>query len=487
MLPFVIDFATRTAMRRIVLSLGCLLLAGFSLVFAEAEQGPVVHRLKLDDVIISPVVHEYIEKGIAEAKAANAVALLIELDTPGGLLNSTRAIVKDMMNAEVPIIVYVAPSGSRAGSAGVFITLAAHVAAMAPSTNIGAAHPVNIGGDKPEKDDEGLKELIKALRESREEKTGEDKKSKKAEQKKLAEDKPKDPETPMEEKILNDTVAWVKAIAKERGRNVDWAVKAVTESISVPETEALEKKVIDFVAEDVASLLKAADGKTVKLPQGEVTLRTATARVVDKPLNLRQQILNILINPNIAYILMMLGFYGLLFEITHPGTWVPGVAGVVCLILALYAFHTIPTNYAGLALILLALTLFIAEAFVPSFGLLTVGGIAAMVLGSLFLVDTPHQFMRISLTVIIPVVVATAGLSVFLVTLAVRAHRQQSGTGLSAYVGRAAEAVDPIFQTGKIFIDGEYWDAYSDEMIAAGEKVIILAVASGMKFKVKKV
>ncbi len=459
----------------------CLFLVGLSSLTGQTSPDKKVHRLILDDVIVSPVVHEYIEEGIQRAEEEGAEALLIELDTPGGLLNSTRAIVKDIMNAKVPVIVYVAPSGSRAGSAGVFITLAAHVAAMASSTNIGAAHPVTVGGGKPkEKEENGIRELIRSLSK------GKNKKEKNGEQREQEEATPAPTKEPMSEKVLNDTIAWVTAMTEKRGRNVDWAVRAVRESVSAPESEAVRKGVVDLVANNVEELLVKIDGRTVELPSGKRILKTAGATVIDQPLSARQQLLNILINPNIAYILMMIGFYGLLFEITHPGSWIPGIAGAICLILAMYAFHTIPTNYAGLGLIVLAVTLFIAEAFVPSYGLLTLGGVVCMSLGSLFLIDSPHEFMQVSLTVIVPIVAATAFLAIFLVSLAVRAQRQTTATGLEGMIGLQAIANDPIAPTGKIFVNGEYWDVSADESVATGETVEIVAT-KGMKLKVKKV
>lgn len=423
--------------------------------------------LTINDAIINPVASEYIVSAIDAAEGVNAPAIVIELDTPGGLLSSTRTIVKRIMNSKVPVIVYVAPSGSRAGSAGVFITLAAHVAAMAPSTNIGAAHPVEFG-ESPRRDKDSLRDLLESFK------------------KEKGKDAPKEEPLPMEEKILNDTLAWVATIAKERGRNVDWAVRAVKESASSREDEALREGVIDIVAKDLEELVAKADGRKAHLAPGEeTTLHLKGAVLKKQEMSVRQRILNVLINPNIAYILMILGFYGLLFEVTHPGGWFPGVAGLICLILAFYAFQTLPTNYAGVALIALAIGLFIAEVKVTSYGLLTLAGLVCMSLGSLLLIDSAADFMQLSLKVIVPVVLSTAAVFFFLVSLAVKAQRRPKAVGLEALVGAVGEVSVPL-PRGKILVEGEIWDAVSDEPVEKGEKVRVLAV-DGMVLKVERI
>lgn len=457
------------------------LLLGVFLPAAGGEEKDAIPVITIEDSIINPVVSEYILEAIEKAERDRSPALVIELDTPGGLLSSTRVIVKRMLNAKVPVIVYVAPSGSRAGSAGVFITLAAHVAAMAPSTNIGAAHPVEFG-ENPKKEKSSFRELIEALRKDRGEK-----KEKREEKKEVEET------NPMSEKIMNDTVAWVGTIARTRGRNADWAVKAVTESISSREDEAVRLGVVDFVARDLKELLQKAEGKKIRLPsegggEQEITLHLGSFPFVRAGMTLRQRILNVLINPNIAYILMILGFYGLLFEITHPGVWFPGVAGLVCLILAFYAFHTLPTNYAGLALILLAISLFVAEVKVTSYGLLSLVGVICMFLGSLFLVNSTAEFMQISLRVILPVVLSTALIFFFLVTLAVKAQRRRAVSGSEGLIGVIGDVFAPL-PDGKVMVGGELWDATVDPgegLISKGEKVRIVSV-EGMKLKVKKI
>ncbi|MBI2982150.1 MAG: nodulation protein NfeD [Deltaproteobacteria bacterium] len=457
-----------------------LLLILFSSLILFAEPINKISVLTVNDQIINPITAEYIEKGIEWAEREGDLAIVIQLDTPGGLLSSTRTIVKKILNSQVPVIVYVAPSGARAGSAGVFMTLASHVAAMAPSTNIGAAHPVEFG-ESPGKKQDSFREIVESFKKKQ---GGEEKGDKKKSPSPLeGEGRGEGAEDPMAAKILNDTVAWVSTIAKTRGRNVDWAVRAVTQSISDGEARALQLGVIDAVAQDLPELIRKIDGREVTLASGKkVALTTANASLVPIPMTARQRILDVLINPNIAYILMMLGFYGLLFEITHPGTWFPGVAGLICIILAFYAFHTLPTNYAGLALIVLAIALFIAEVFVTSYGLLAMVGIVSMLLGSLFLMDSAADFMQISLTIVLPIVIGTGLVTFFLVTLAVRAKRQVSPVGIDGLVGQ----IGIVEEGNKISVSGELWDSLPGPELKAGDRVRIEAV-KGMKVMVKKI
>ncbi|MBI4196428.1 MAG: nodulation protein NfeD [Deltaproteobacteria bacterium] len=441
--------------------------------------------ITLDDKIINPIAAEYIQESIDRAEKERYQALVIQLDTPGGLLSSTRQIVKRILNAAVPVIVYVAPSGSRAGSAGVFITLASHIAVMAPSTNIGAAHPVEFG-ESPQKKDESFKELLKDLRKEKE-------KSKDQEKQEPSpivgrpsggqgEGQGEGIKSPMEEKILNDTVAWVSTIAETRGRNVEWAIRAVKQSISDGEEAALKEGVIDFIAKDLDELLSKVDGQEVKLAGGKtIFLRTVGSEKIVTEMNARQRFLDVLINPNIAYILMMLGFYGLLFEITHPGSWFPGVAGLICIILAFYAFHTLPTNYAGLALIILAMILFFAEIFVTSYGLLGVAGVVCLLLGSLFLVNSTAEFMKLSLSLVIPVVLSTGAIFFFLLSLAVRSQRRRSSSGVEGMIGLVGE----MQEEGKVLVNGELWDTITKDLLTKGSKVKIVKT-DGMKLHVSK-
>jgi membrane-bound serine protease (ClpP class) len=404
-----------------------------------AEPKKQVFLIKID-APITPVVAEYIIKSIDRASGAGAEAIIIQLDTPGGLVDSMRQIVMKMMAAEVPTVVYVAPSGARAASAGVFITLAANIAAMAPTTHMGAAHPVTMQGKMDET---------------------------------------------MESKVVNDLAAMARGIAEKRGKNAKWAEEAVRKSVSITEAEALKNKVIDLIAPDVASLVKAIHGKKVQLVIGEKTLSTEGAEIREIAMGFRYRVLEVISNPNIAYILMILGFYGLYFELSNPGAIFPGVAGAICLILAFYALQTLPINYAGLLLILLGIGLFIAEAFTPTYGVLGVGGAVSMILGSIMLIDSPAPVLQISWAVIIPVVVLSAVLFIITVTIAVRVYREKPDTGMEGIIGMQATAKTDIHADGQVFMRGEYWRAWSDEPISKGETVTVLSV-EGLTVKVKK-
>lgn len=433
----------------------------------------IIYCIHIDNFIIHPVAAEYIEKAIHRAEAENAAALLIQLDTPGGLLESTHRIVKEIMNADVPVIVYVAPKGARAASAGVFITLSAHVAAMAPATHMGAAHPVELG-EKEEKN------IFKKIEEKMPK--GKDEKG---EKKPPPASPPAEPASPMGEKILQDTLAWVENIATARGRNVEWAKNSVAKSISSTAEELQKLGVIDLVAESEKELLEKIDGREIQLATKKVTLNTKDAQIVNIPMNWRQSILNILINPNIAYILLTLGFYGLLFEITHPGSWAPGVAGLICLLLAFYSFHMIPTDYAGVILTVLGLILLGAEIFVTSYGMLAIGGLVCLFFGALFLVDAPAEFLKLSKSVAFPTIGAAAVIFGLLLTLVVRSSRRKVTTGAEGLVGEIGEALTDLNLEGKVGVDGEIWDAVSNEPIRRGEKVQILRLEN-LKIYVKK-
>jgi membrane-bound serine protease (ClpP class) len=404
-----------------------------------APSGEVL--LLVVDGMINLATADYLQQGMAAAVAGGAPAVVVQLDTPGGLLESTKVIVKDILSAPLPVIVYVAPSGGSATSAGVFVTLAANIAAMAPGTSIGAAHPV--GGK------------------------GED----------IAGD--------MREKVENFTVSLVRSIAEQRGRNVEWAEKAVRQSVSITEREAVKLKVVDFVADNIADVLAKAHGRTVEVQGRKVVLDTANAPVRRYEMSLRQRLLDLLANPNIAYLLMMAGLLGLYVEFTNPGGIFPGVAGAICLILAFYALQTLPINYAGLLLIMLGIGLFIAEAFTPTYGVLGVGGAVSMILGSIMLIDSPAPALQISWAVIIPVVIVSAVLFIITVTIALRVYREKPDTGVEGIMGLQATAKTDIHADGQVFMRGEYWRAWSDEPIQKGEKVTVIAV-EGLKVKVRK-
>ncbi|MEW6110394.1 MAG: nodulation protein NfeD [Nitrospirota bacterium] len=391
--------------------------------------------------VINPVSSEFIGKKIKKANEMQAEALVIELDTPGGLDTSMRNIVKNIIGSSVPVIVFVSPSGARAASAGVFIALASHVAAMAPGTNIGAAHPVAVG-EKMDKT--------------------------------------------MSEKATNDAVAYIKSLAEKTGRNAVWAENAVRKSISATENEALKEKVIDIVSKDVGALLRDVDGRTVTTVTGERSLRTSGATIITEEMGLRYKILNFISDPSVAYMLMLLGFYGLFFELTNPGAVFPGVTGAIFLILAFYSFQTLPVNYAGVLLIILALILFILEVKVISHGLLTIGGIISMVIGSLMLFESQGPFFKLSLYLILPAVIVTALFFSVTFGLAFRAFKSKPVTGSEGLIGLYGKATTDITgEGGQVSIRGEIWSAYSDETIKKGDNIIVISV-SGLKIKVKK-
>ena len=395
------------------------------------------------DGIINPPTAKFIIDSIDEAAKEGGQCLIIQLDTPGGLMESMRLIVKKILTSNIPVIVYVSPKGARAASAGVFITMAAHIAAMAPGTHIGAAHPVTLGA------------------EGKENKT-------------------------MTDKIVNDTVSNIKSIAKTRGRNVDWAEKAVRKSVSVTEEEALKLNVVDLISSDLQDLLTKIDGRVVKFDGTSRTLLTKGMQPRSLQMSWRDKLLDVISNPQIAYYLLMLGGMGIFFELSNPGAILPGVVGGIFLILAFYALQVLPVNYAGLALILFAIILFIAEIKVVSHGLLAVGGVISLLLGSLMLFQSPAEYMRISLSVIIPAVLVTSAFFIFAATMAIRARLTKPTTGMEGLVGETGTASTPIAPEGKVAIHGEIWDVVSDQNIERGEKVQVSGVVN-LKLKVKKI
>jgi membrane-bound serine protease (ClpP class) len=392
--------------------------------------------------VISPVVVEYMLEGLERAHTESATAVVFQLDTPGGLVESTRLIVKALLNAEVPVVVYVAPSGARAASAGTFITMAGHIAAMAPGTNIGAAHPVSGEG--------------------------------------------KDIEGDMRKKAENDLAAFARSIADKRGRNADWAEEAVRESVSITETTALEKHVIDLIAEDVPTLLARLDGRTITLAGKETTLRTAAATVRYRQMSWRQQVLAVISHPQFALMLLSLGSLGLLIELYNPGLIFPGVIGAISLLLAFYSLQTLPINYAGLLLIGLGLLLFILEIKVTSLGMLTIGGIVSMFLGSLMLVDSPEEYLRIPLATIFLVVGMTAAVFTFMVGAAVRSVRRQPVSGIEGMMGEVGTVKYRLAPLGTVFVHGTLWSAQSATPLEVGDTVRVIGV-EGLKLTVEKV
>lgn len=399
---------------------------------------------------INPLTAEYIADAINDAVDEKRECLIIELDTPGGLMESTRLITKAMLASEVPVVVYVSPTGARAASAGVFITYASHIAAMAPTSNIGAAHPVGIGGEGGKTDSSNT----------------------------------------MIEKVTNDAVAQVKAIAEKRGRNAEWAEDAVRKSVSITAKEALALHVVDLIAPDLDSLLVLINDREVELVNRKLTLKTTGATLVIKEMNWRHKLLDRISDPNIAYIFMLLGIYGLFFELSNPGAVLPGVLGGIFLILGLYALQTLPVNWAGVLLILFGILLFILEVKVTSYGALTIGGIVAMFLGSLMLFKEPQTdfepVAKLSLQVILAATLSTALFFIFAIGMVVRSQRRPTVTGAEGMIGEIGEALTPIAPNGKVRVHGEIWWAKSAAPIAAGEKVKIVLV-EGLQITVEKV
>jgi membrane-bound serine protease (ClpP class) len=399
-----------------------------------------VNVIRIESVI-SPSSADYIVAAIKQAEKEKAAALVIELDTPGGLDTSMRVIIKEMLAAERPVVVYVAPAGARAASAGAFITVAAHIAAMAPGTSIGAAAPVVMG-----------QQVDKT----------------------------------MEKKITNDAAAYMRTIAEKRGRPIDLAEEWVRKATAKTETEALKAKLIDVVSPKLDDLLAAIDGRVVTTAAGKVKIETKNAVVQREEMNLREKILKIITDPTIAYLLLILGLAGLYFEFSTPGAILPGVLGGIALILALYAFQQLPINYAGVLLILLAIVMFIAEIKIVSHGVLTIGGIAAMVLGSLMLIDAPAPYMRISIWAILGTAAGTAMFFLFVVGAGVKALRRKTTTGMEGLIGNIGVVRTRLAPRGQVFLRGELWNAESEGEVETGASVRVTGM-DGLTLRVVEV
>jgi membrane-bound serine protease (ClpP class) len=413
-----------------------ILLDGGSI--TKANSGGPVYLCKIEGVI-GPVSTEFYIETLREAEAEMAECLIVELDTPGGLDISMRDAIKEMMASDVPTVVYVHPSGSRAASAGAFLLIASHVAAMAPGTNVGAAHPVQMGGGEID--------------------------------------------STMGEKITNDAAAYIRSIADQRGRNAEWAEDAVRNSISSTADEALEAGVIDLISPNLVSLLDDLEGMEVETASGTRTLNVKDADVKHIHMGAKHRFLSAIADPNIAYILMMIGFFGLFFELSNPGAIFPGIAGSICIIVAFYALHTLSANYAGVALIILAMIMFLLEIKVTSYGGLTLGAVISLLLGSILLFDYPTTLLRVSWSVLIPAVTAITLFFVFVVGKGISAQRRRPATGGPALLDQIGEARSDIDSTGgTIFVSGEHWNAVSDVPISKGQKVRVLSVdRQGMK------
>jgi membrane-bound serine protease (ClpP class) len=409
------------------------------------SQGPII-QLSIEGAI-GPATDDYIGRALETAAERNAQLLVIRMDTPGGLDTSMRSIIKHIINSPVPVVTYVAPSGARAASAGTYILYASHIAAMAPGTNVGAATPVQIGGSSPL--------------------GGGDK-----------EGKPQGDsnESAMRHKVINDAVAYIQSLAQMRGRNQTWAEQAVREAASLSASEALKKNVVDIVATGMGDLLKQIDGRQVMVQGAERTLHTSGMPVTPMEPDWRNRLLSIITNPNVAYILMLIGIYGLIFEFSSPGAIVPGTVGAICLLLALYSFQLLPVNYAGLALLLLGVALMVGEAYQPSFGILGIGGLAAFVIGSIILMDTRAPGFGIHISVIVTFAIASVLLFVVIIGMALKARRRPVVSGLEELVGGVATAMDDFKGEGRVTIHSEHWNARSNLPISKGERVKVTGV-----------
>ncbi|MCX7919938.1 MAG: nodulation protein NfeD [bacterium] len=422
---------------------GAILIIGCSGI-AFSDSNGVVHWIRLDG-IINPVAAEYIVRGIELAEKENAVCIVLELNTPGGLDSSMRSIIQKMLASKVPVITYVSPAGSRAASAGLFLAVASHLVAMAPGTNLGAAHPVDMTG-------------------------------------KGASDK-----------ITEDAAAYIRSIAEQRGRNVQWAEAAVKRSVSATASEATTLKMVDFIAKDRQELLAKLDGVSVTVLGKQITLATKNATVKEVPMTLREQFLHALGNPNVAYVLFILGIYGLIYELASPGFGLSGILGGICIILALVAFESLPFNLAGLLLILFGIALFIADIKAPTHGVLTVGGIVSLFIGSLLIFspagtkEAPYISMGVSLSVIITMVILTTAFFVFAITKGLLAQRRKTISGKEGIIGAIGEVTVDLNPAGEVQVLGERWSAFTEQgPIARGEKIRVIDL-DGLRVKVERV
>lgn len=403
----------------------CLILAG-----SPVSAGEIV--VASYEGVINPVAAEYLHDALTLAHSLDAQALIFKLDTPGGLDTSMRLMIKDMTGSPVPVIVFVAPSGGRAASAGVFITMAAHVAAMAPGTNIGAAHPVAMGGGEID--------------------------------------------NTMKEKMENDAAAYIKSIAEQRGRNVAWAEDAVRKSVSATEHEALKLKVIDMVAENISALLKQMNGRTIALATGTITFSSETPTLREFPMGTRLELLKILSDPNIAYLLMSIGTIGIMAELYSPGAILPGIIGAISLILAFYSLQSLPVNYAGALLVVLGVVFLLLEISVTSYGLLALGGLAAMTLGGLLLIKSDAPFMQVSLSFLLPTILTIGALIGAVIWMAAKGGRRRPVTGIDGMIGSIGIAKTDLNPRGQIFVQGEIWEAISQTPIRQGEDAEVRSV-----------
>lgn len=429
---------------RLRVALLLLLLGGLPAVSAPLR--PRVYVLRVQGVI-SPATVLYVERGIREADRAGADALVIELDTPGGLMTSMDQITKAILASPIPVIVYVSPPGARAGSAGVFILYAAHVAAMAPTTNVGAATPVFAGGG--------------------DQREGENQRA-------------------LQRKVTEDAVARIRALARRRGRNAQWGERAIRQAASIPAEEAVQLRVVDLVARDLRDLLDRVDGRTVEVRGERVALRTRGAEVVSLGMDLRERMLDLLAEPNIGLILLTIGIYGIIFELNNPGAILPGIVGAIALVLGLASLAILQVNYAGLALIGLAVLLFLTDLFLPGHGILTAGGVISFVLGAILLTSNQEPYLRMSVELAVGIALLSAAFFLFAVGAGLRAQRRRPTTGREALVGASGVARSDLDPEGQVFVQGELWSAQSvDGLIRSGERIRVVDI-EGLRLKVQR-